>query len=69
MDIIGGYQDIRTNNEDLALTPFLFWVRSKNGKVDIYGLGISWFYYAIFLGIAFNYPKQIKRFLILNKKK
>ena len=56
------YQDIRTNNEDFVLTPFLFLVRVSEEKVRIYGIGIAWFWYSFAINIGFNLPKHYPRF-------
>ncbi len=63
MKLIGGYQDTRNNKEDLALTPYLFTVYVKGKVIKVYGLGICWFYYSIYLGIGFNIPKGYKSFI------
>ena len=52
--------DTRTNKEDFALTPFLFGICTQNAK--ILGLGVCWGWWSFHIGIAFNLPKQIKRF-------
>ena len=61
MKAVGGFLDTRTNNEDFAITPclVLVWV---HGESKIYGLGIVWGWYSLYIGIGFNLPKGIKRF-------
>lgn len=68
MKLVGGYQDTRDNEEDLALTPYLFLVNVNHEGSTIFGLGFCWFYSAIFLAFGFNLPKSYKRFRIYNNK-
>ncbi len=69
MQIVSGFQDTRANNEDFALTPYLFgvWVRGDMAKV--YGLGICWGYYSFYLGLGFNIPKGYGSFRVLARFK
>ena len=65
--LIAGLQDTRINNEDFAITPYLFLVKTKGeynfgGEFNIYGIGICLFYWAVFIGIGFNVPKTMKFF-------
>jgi len=66
--IVGGTQDTRTNNEDFALTPFLFSVVATKQVFKIYGLGICWGWWAIHLGIMFYAPKELSRFIWISTK-
>lgn len=68
MKIIGGYQDTRTNGEDFALTPYLFLVIAKFYFVQVYGIGLCWGFWSIYLGIGFNIPKEYSGFRIISKK-
>jgi len=61
MKIIGGYEDTRDNGEDMALTPYLALVYYK-GDVKVYGLAICWIYFAAYIGIGINIPKNFPRF-------
>jgi len=65
MRIIGGYQDTRTNNEDFAITPFLFGVWSNGVIVKIFGIGICWGFYSVYIGIGFGIPKKYPSFKVL----
>ena len=65
MRIIGGYENTFANGEDFALTPYLFLVISK--KVNVYGLGICWGHYAIFIGLGINVPMYIPSFINISK--
>lgn len=65
MKPILSYQDTRWNNEDFALTPFLFLV--KCNEVRVYGVGICWGWFALSLCIVFNSPKNYPFFKILKK--
>ena len=68
MRIIGGYQDTRTNKEDFALTPYLFGVWLKGNVIRVYGLGVCWGYYSLFLAIGINIPPNYPSFKILNRR-
>ncbi len=60
---ISGFQDTRTNNEDFALTPYLFlvWVTDN---IKARGIGICWGYYSFFLGFGINVPNGFPLFKI-----
>ena len=59
--IIGGYQDTRSNHEDFAITPYLMCVY-MNQHIKVFGIGICWGYYAAYIGIGINIPKDYPRF-------
>ena len=65
-----GYQDIRKNNEDIMLTPFIGGVFAKNNKLKctVLGLSINWIFYSIYIGFGFNVPKKVPHFLNHTKK-
>ena len=67
MRIIGGYQDTRTNEEDFALTPYLFGVFVRGEIIKVYGIGLCWGFYSVYIGVGFNIPKDYKSFQILKK--
>jgi hypothetical protein len=67
LGLISGTQDTRKNGEDFAITPFLFGVKSVNDPMRIYGLGLSWGWWAIHLSVIIGLPKGCKRF-IWNRK-
>jgi len=56
MNIVGGYQNTKNNNEDFAITPYLFSVY-VNLRIKIFGIGICWGFYSVYIGIGFNIPK------------
>jgi len=62
MRIIGGYQDTRKNNEDFAITPFLFRVWVKDADYKIAGIGICWGWMSIHFSLGFNLPKGYPTF-------
>lgn len=66
---IGGFQDTRINEEDFALTPYLFsvWVTGK--VIKIRGIGICWGYYSVYLGLGWNIPKKYPNFMVFSKNK
>lgn len=63
------FQDTRANKEDFAITPYLFGCWLKFEVIGVYGLGICWGFYALFIGIGTNIPKHypILRIKTLNK--
>lgn len=65
--IVSGIGDTRKNQEDFAITPYLFSVIVK-GKIVIYGIGICWGYYSAYVGFGKNVPKEF-RFINLTKSK
>lgn len=66
--IISGAQDTRLNGEDFAITPYIFSVFLNGKVIKLYGVGICWGYYAIYLGIGFNIPDNYPRFKSFIKK-
>ncbi len=62
MKIISGYQDTRTNKEDFAITPYLFGVWLNGERIKVYGIGVCWGFYSLFIGIGFNIPKEYPTF-------
>ena len=69
MRILAGYQDTRTNKEDFAITPYLFGVWFYGDVIRVFGIGICWGFFSIYIGIGFNIPKQYPTFKILTNKK
>lgn len=57
MRILSGFTDTRTNKEDFAITPYLFGVWFTGDILKVYGFGLCWGYYALFISIGFNLPK------------
>lgn len=66
--IIGGYQDTRTNKEDIALTPYLFGVYVNGEILKVRGIGLCWLYYSVYIGFGLNIPKEAPGFINLTKK-
>lgn len=64
--IISGYQIDKV--QDFALTPFLFPLFVKREYMIVFGFGISWGFYSVFISVGINVPKQIKSFSKLRKK-
>ena len=50
-------QDTRNNNEDFALTPFVFLINAKVEHLWSYGFGLCWGYWAIGLSLI-NLPNK-----------
>jgi len=55
-------------NEDIALTPYLFGVSMNGIVIKIFGIGLCWLHYSVYLGIGFNVPKNYPTFKILRLK-
>lgn len=68
MRLIFGTQDTRNNNEDFALTPYLFFVKHIGKVIRVYGIGICWGYFSGYIGIGFNLPKGHPTFSKIKKK-
>lgn len=66
--IIGGYQDTRSNNEDIALTPYLFGVYVNGEILKVRGIGLCWLYYSVYIGLGLNIPKGVPGFINLTRK-
>ncbi len=62
MRILGGYQNTRNNEEDIALTPYIFGVWVDGEIIKIIGIGICWFYGSFYIGLGFGIPKNYKSF-------
>jgi hypothetical protein len=61
--IIGGYQNTKLNNEDFALTPFVFLVCPEKLKcLIIRGIGLCWGHHAVYIGVGFGIPKDFPCF-------
>ena len=67
MRILIGYQDTRTNREDLALTLYLFLVKYF-GLVKVLGVGFCWIYFSIYIGVGVNIPKEYPTIIKLTTK-
>jgi hypothetical protein len=65
--LMSGFQDTRSNQEDFAITPYLFGVYVKIDKPSVYGFGICWGFYSIYFGLGFNIPKGFPLFMIHKK--
>ena len=71
--IVGVYSDTRTNNEDIAITPYLslFYVNdifNNIGRVFIAGISITFLYNSIGVGITYNYPHGRASFKFITRK-
>ncbi len=64
---ICGFLDTRTNNEDFALTPYLFRVWMTGKIIKVRGIGICWGYYSVFLALGWNLPKGYPTFKVISK--
>jgi hypothetical protein len=65
--VIFGYKNTSIDNEDLALTPYFFLVKSKIEKSKIIGIGFCWIEYSFYVAIGINLPKNYPNFF--NHKK
>lgn len=61
--------DTRINGEDLALTPYLFFVGFSGTVIKVYGIGLCWGYFAFSINIGFGVPKQYPTFKHYSKNK
>lgn len=68
ISLVGGYQDTRGNDEDFALTPFLPLVYYNGKHIKVFGIGLCWGFYSVYIGIGINIPKEL-RFQCLTPKK
>ena len=66
--IIGGYQDTRSNKEDIAITPYIFGVYVNGEILKFRGIGLCWLYYSVYIGFGLNIPKEVPGFINLTKK-
>lgn len=71
--IVGVYLDTRTNNEDMAITPYLslFYVNEEfeeRGRIVVAGISITFLYYALGFGLTCNYPKGMKKFRVITRR-
>lgn len=64
MRIIGGYQNTKTNNEDFAITPYLFGVKMFGKEIKVIGFGICWGHASVYLGVGFGVPKDYPSFKV-----
>ena len=62
ISIVSGYQNTKMNEEDIALTPYLFGVLVKGNVIKVYGIGICWLHHSIYIGLGFNIPNKLKGF-------
>jgi len=70
MRLIFGYQNTKDNDEDLALTPYLFLVRLSDGKIiKVYGIGVCWFHFSFYTALGFNIPKSFGTFVNHSKRR
>jgi len=65
MRIVRGYQNTKNNNEDFAITPYLFGVKMNGIVIKVFGLGLCWGHHSVYFGIGFNLPKNYPSFKIL----
>jgi hypothetical protein len=61
--IIFGYRSTKLDNEDLALTPYLFLVKAKIEKSKIIGIGFFWIEYSFYIALGCNIHKMYPTFL------
>ena len=64
MRVVGGFQDTRNNEEDFALTPYLFVVWASEDIIKVCGIGICWGYYSVYIGIGYGIPASYPSFKI-----
>ena len=57
--------DTRTNKEDFALTPYLFGVWVIVEIVQVYGIGVCWGWYSVYVALSKNMPKNYPSFKVI----
>jgi hypothetical protein len=62
-------QNTKWNGEDMALTPYIFLVKSNACNSRTVGLGICWIHFAIAFCLGFNIPKSFPTFRIAHTRK
>lgn len=60
MKLTGGYK--YDDTDDLNITPYIFLVNVKEGKIRVIGLGLCIFNNSFYLALGFNLPDKYKRF-------
>jgi len=65
--LISGYMNTRLNNEDFALSPYIFIVYHKGGKLKVFGIGLCWGFHSIHISLGVNLPKEYPTFKVHNK--
>lgn len=68
MKIVGGFQNTKLNNEDFALTPYLFGVLFTGKVIGVIGIGMAWGFWAVYVGIARGLPRWYPGFRNMNNK-
>ena len=61
--VIFGYRNTSLDDEDIAITPYLFLVKTKVSKSKIIGIGFCWIEYSFYVAIGINLPKNYPNFL------
>lgn len=74
MKTFTGFKDTRKNKEDFALTPYLFWVWVNKPWPDksrflAFGIGLTWGWWAVCIGLAFNPPESMPDFITHKNEK
>jgi hypothetical protein len=67
MKLLTGFQDTRSDGEDFAITPYIFGVYMRGRKIRVYGLGLCWGFYSIYIGLGFNIPKGFPFFTVIKR--
>lgn len=56
-----GYQNTKTQGEDMYLTPYLFLVNATDTEiVKVIGIGIGFIWWSFYIGIGYNVPKDMR---------
>lgn len=59
MRILINYKNAKASkNEYFVVTPYLFISLFTGKTIKYYGVGISWGFYSIEIGIGFKFPKE-----------
>lgn len=58
MRLVYGYQSTKKNEEDFAITPYLFSVFVYRKVLKIFGIGFCWGWASFYIGLGFGVPKN-----------
>jgi hypothetical protein len=67
MKLLSGFQDTRSNKEDIAITPYIFGVWMVGTEIQVYGFGLCWGFYSVFIALGFNIPKGFPFFTVIKR--
>lgn len=69
MRILFAYQNTKSNNEDFALTPYIFVFCKTDETPYFFGFGVCWGHAAAGIMLGFGIPKNYPTFKNYTKRK